>query len=149
MANWFGNDLVAEEEVCSKLIMNYFNLDNPNKLKTELIDLSNLNEKSILKLIEKIIPGKPENFQCKLFLITSDKEILVNEIINFIQLDLQSIKEEFDFEEFEIEYFFSLYNPVTQMASFSCELKRKSGGGIIYDIVRVFMNENEYYLLTT
>lgn len=126
------------------MIMNYFNLDNPNKLKTELIDLTTLNEKSIIKFVEKIISGKPDKIQGKIYLITSDREILVNEIIKFIQLDLQSINEEFDFE-----YFFCLYNPVTQMASFSCELKRQSGGGIIYDVVRIFIKENEYYLLTT
>ena len=126
--------------------MPYFEVNNPDNLKTELIDGSNPDFNFILKLLEKIKLKKAKHSSDKLYLISSDKEFLAKEIVKLISEDLESTIEEFDFEGFEIQYFFSLYNPFIKMASFSCELKNPNGGAVIYDIIRIYLYRNEYYL---
>jgi len=127
--------------------MAYFEVNNPDNLKKELIDGSNPDSGLILNLLEKIKPKKAKYSSDKLYLISSDKEFLAKEIVKLISEDLESTIEEFDFDGFEIQYFFLLYNPFIKMASFSCELKNPNGGAVIYDIVRVYQYRNEYYLL--
>src|SRR5690554_1544279 len=86
--------------------MAYFEVNNPDNLKKELIDGSNPDSGLISNLLEKIKPKKAKYSSDKLYLISSDKEFLAKEIVKLISEDLESTIEEFDFDGFEIQYFF-------------------------------------------
>lgn len=127
--------------------MSYHQVNNSDKLKNELIDISNLDEDFILNLLANVSSIKPNIISSnKLILNSSDKEILINKIKALIMEDLSSTKEDFDLNGFSIQYFFNYYNPIIKMSSFSNELKNPNGGAIIYDIIRIGKYKDEFYL---
>src|SRR5690625_7569776 len=118
--------------------MSYHQVNNSDKLKNELIDVSNLDEDFISNLLANVSSIKPNIISSnKLILNSSDKEILINKIKTLIMEDFSSTKEGFDLNEFSIQYFFNYYNPIIKMSSFSNELKYLNVGAIIYDIIRI------------
>lgn len=127
--------------------MSYHQVNNSDKLKNELIDVSNLDEDFISNLLANVSSIKPNIISSnKLILNSSDKEILINKIKTLIMEDFSSTKEDFDLNEFSIQYFFNYYNPIIKMSSFSNELKNLNGGAIIYDIIRIGKYKDEFYL---
>lgn len=127
--------------------MSYHQVNNSDKLKNELIDISNLDEDFISNLLANVSSIKPNIISSnKLILNSSDKEILINKIKTLIMEDFSSTKEGFDLNEFSIQYFFNYYNPIIKMSSFSNELKNLNGGAIIYDIIRIGKYKDEFYL---
>jgi len=127
--------------------MSYHQVNNSDKLKNELIDVSNLDEDFISNLLANVSSIKPNIISSnKLILNSSDKEILINKIKTLIMEDFSSTKEGFDLNEFSIQYFFNYYNPIIKMSSFSNELKNLNGGAIIYDIIRIGKYKDEFYL---
>src|SRR5690606_36258937 len=119
--------------------MSYHHVKNPDILKNELIDVFNLDSQVILGLLESVSSIKPNKILGEIYQESLDKEFITNEIIKLI-------KEDFDLKEFKIQYFFTLYHPVTKISSFSCELKNLNGGAVVYDIVRVGKYKDEFYL---
>lgn len=127
--------------------MSYHQVNNSDKLKNELIDVSKLDEDFISNLLANVSSIKPNIISSnKLILNSSDKEILINKIKTLIMEDFSSTKEDFDLNEFSIQYFFNYYNPIIKMSSFSNELKNLNGGAIIYDIIRIGKYKDEFYL---
>lgn len=127
--------------------MSYHQVNNSDKLKNELIDVSNLDEDFISNLLANVSSIKPNIISSnKLILNSSDKEIIINKIKTLIMEDFSSTKEDFDLNEFSIQYFFNYYNPIIKMSSFSNELKNLNGGAIIYDIIRIGKYKDEFYL---
>ncbi|MDK7375339.1 hypothetical protein QP519_07255 [Weeksella virosa] len=127
--------------------MSYHQVNNSDKLKNELIDVFNLDEDFISNLLANVSSIKPNIISSnKLILNSSDKEILINKIKTLIMEDFSSTKEDFDLNEFSIQYFFNYYNPIIKMSSFSNELKNLNGGAIIYDIIRIGKYKDEFYL---
>lgn len=127
--------------------MSYHQVNNSDKLKNELIDVSKLDEDFISNLLANVSSIKPNIISSnKLILNSSDKEILINKIKILIMEDFSSTKEDFDLNEFSIQYFFNYYNPIIKMSSFSNELKNLNGEAIIYDIIRIGKYKDEFYL---
>lgn len=127
--------------------MSYHQVNNSDKLKNELIDVSKLDEDFISNLLANVSSIKPNIISSnKLILNSSDKEILINKIKTLIMEDFSSTKKDFDLNEFSIQYFFNYYNPIIKMSSFSNELKNLNGGAIIYDIIRIGKYKDEFYL---
>lgn len=126
--------------------MSYYHVKNPDILKNELIDIFNLDSPVISSLLEKVSSIKPNKILGKIYKKSLDKEFLTNEIIKLINEDFDFTKEDFDLNEFKIQYFFTLYHPVMKISCFSCELKNLNGGAIIYDIVRIGKYKDEFYL---
>ena len=112
----------------------------------ELIDIFNLDSKVILSLLEKVSSIKPSKIHDKIYQKSLDKEFITSEIIKLINEDFDLTKKEFDLNEIKIQYFFTIYHPITKISCFSCELKNIEGGSIIYDIVRIGKCEDEFYL---
>lgn len=86
--------------------MSYHQVNNSDKLKNELIDVFNLDEDFISNLLANVSSIKPNIISSnKLILNSSDKEILINKIKTLIMEDFSSTKEDFDLNEFSIQYF--------------------------------------------
>ena len=128
--------------------MSYYHVKNPDILKNELIDIFNLDSPVISSLLEKVSSINPNKILSKIYKKSLDKEFLTNEIIKLINEDFTTTKEDFDLNKFKIQYFFTLYHPVLKISCFSCELKNPSGGAIIYDIVRIGIYKDDFYLFT-
>lgn len=126
--------------------MSYHQVKNLDILMNELIDIFNLDSKVILSLLEKVSSIKPSKIHDKIYQKSLDKEFITSEIIKLINEDFDLTKKEFDLNEFKIQYFFTIYHPITKISCFSCELKNIEGGSIIYDIVRIGKCEDEFYL---
>jgi len=129
--------------------MSYYHVKNLDILKNELIDIFNLDSQVILSLVEKVSSIKPNKILGKIYQKSLDKEFITSEIVKLINEDFDFTKKDFDLNEFKIQYFFTLYHPVTKISCFSCELKNKEGGAIIYDIVRIGKYKDEFYLFIT
>lgn len=127
-------------------IMSYHQVNNSDKLKDALIDVFNLDPKVIYNLLAKVSSIKPNKILGKIYQKSLDKEFITNEIIKLINEDLELTKEDFDLNEFKIQYFLTLYHPVAKISSFSCELKNLNDGAVIYDIVRIGKYNDEFYL---
>lgn len=126
--------------------MAYHQLKNPDILKDELIDVFNLNQQVMSGLLEKVSSINPDEVHGKLYLNSHDKVSISNEITKLIQEDLRSTRDDYNFDDFEIQYFFTLIHPVTKISCFSCELKNPDGGAIIFDIVRIGKYKDEFHL---
>lgn len=125
--------------------MSYFKV-NSKKLKKELVDISNLREEIILNFLMDASSIKLNEIPNKIDYKSSNIEFITRQIIKLIKEDFISTEEDFNLNDLDIQYFFNVYNPIIKMSSFSCELKHVNGGAIIYDIVRIGKNKDEYFL---
>lgn len=125
--------------------MSYYKID-ATKLNRKLINTSDFDKDVIVEFLEDVPSINSKTTLDNVYIKSTDREFIANEINKLIKEDLSSTKAEFDLDEFGVQYFFCSNNPITKTSSISCELKNKEGGAVIYDIVRIGKAKDEFNL---
>ena len=125
--------------------MSYYQIKS-DKLNRKLIDVFKLDKGTLLNFLENVASINLSAITNEVYQKSSDKELILNEICKLVKEDFILTEKEFNTGEFDIQYFFIPYNPIIKISTFSCELKSTNGSAIVYDVVRIGKNENEFYL---